>query len=66
MWLLAITYNHGNNDMEDHWSVHQTEQEARDELDEIMATDAPVFCWAVCQIKEGSEPHYSSDWKLTE
>lgn len=65
MWVFAYTVNHGNNDLTDHWAVHQTEEEARADLEEISRTEARLFCWAICKITEGSEPHYSDDWKLS-
>ena len=59
MKLLAWTLNRGNNDLEDFYSIHDTEAEAREYLDQQLKEDGEIMhMWAISDILSASEPHW--------
>lgn len=57
MWLCAWTENHGNNDLRDSFTLHETEAEAALAYLKALANDR-LHCAAVAQISTATEPHW--------
>ena len=58
MKLLAWTLNHGENNMEDFYVVHETQAEADEHLRELRLTENNLFLYAIADITVASEPHW--------
>jgi hypothetical protein len=57
MWLCAWTTNHGDNDLRDFWTVHDSESEAVGNLARVLGLDN-LHCAAVAPITTGTEPQW--------
>lgn len=59
MWICATTLNHGNNNLEDRWSIHPSEAEAQAAL-QFALTQDNLHCAAVARIAHATEPHWTT------
>ncbi len=57
MWICAWTLNHGCNVMPDHWTIHQSEAEAKAALNSVLTLDN-LHCAAYGPIKAATEPQW--------
>ncbi|KAB2699354.1 hypothetical protein HGG72_08335 [Ochrobactrum pecoris] len=57
MFIVAWSINHGGNNIEDHWIVAETRKQADAEAAKLQKI-GNLHCWAVSEIKAGSEPHW--------
>ena len=58
MILLAWSINNGHNDIEDHFTIHYSLQEALQYLDTSILAEPDLHCWAVSKVTHASDPHW--------
>lgn len=57
MTIVAWSLNLGGNNIKDFWIVCETSEDAAAEVTKLLDIDN-LHCWAVADIKAGSEPHW--------
>ena len=55
MFQLSWTRNRGENNLEDFFTIHETQAEAEKHLEKVWAD---CHCWSICKILKASEPHW--------
>lgn len=58
-YLVAHTTNHGDNDLRDDFSIHETQIEAEQEYEHLITTKPDLHCACVAKIITATEPHWT-------
>jgi len=61
MYILAWTLNHGQNDIEDFFTLHENLKLAQDEYDHLCKTEELLHCAAISKIVRATEPHWEEE-----
>ena len=57
MFQLSWSINHGNNNIEDFFTIHDDLLAAKKDCENINS-EANLHCWSISKIIDGSEPHW--------
>lgn len=60
MYILSWTVNHGQNNLEDHYILFDSREDAESCVASLMERD-DLHCWAVSKVLSASEPHWMED-----
>ena len=58
MFITCWTINHGNNVLEDHYDLHETEMQAVKNYNHLLETEDRLLCAAVSEVKTALDPHW--------
>jgi hypothetical protein len=58
MYILAWTINHGQNDLEDFFSLYENLDLARKEYEHMRKTEDLLHCAAISKVVLATEPHW--------
>jgi hypothetical protein len=61
MFLLAWTINHGQNRLEDFFTLHESEKHANANYRDLIRGQDKLHCAAVSKITEATEPQWIDD-----
>ena len=59
MNILAWSINHGDNNIEDFFTLHSTQADAQEALQQVQEQESDLYCWAITDVLDASEPHWT-------
>lgn len=59
MNILAWSINHGDNNIEDFFTLHSTAADAQEALQQVQEQENDLYCWAITDVLDASEPHWT-------
>ena len=61
MFITCWTINHGNNVLEDHYDLHDTEPQAVKNYNHILNSVDNLLCASVSKVTHATEPHWMEE-----